>query len=93
MKWGGVRNGGAKPALLHRLVWGAVVERRLERWLSAAAVGNGNDRRILAARVLEVRSDLYQHLLRRGYAMPVSVAAKWSSRGEPRFVKTGCLMH
>lgn len=39
-----------------------------------------------------VNTLLYQHL-RRGYAMPVSVAAKWSSRGEPRFVKTGCLMH
>ena len=91
MKWGGVRNGGARPALLHRLVWGAVVERRLERWLSAA-VGNGNDRRILAARVLEVRSE-YTSTSVVAVAMPVSVVAKWSSRGEPRFVDTKCLMH
>ena len=33
VKWGCLRNGGARPA---QLVWGAVVESRLERWLSAA---------------------------------------------------------
>lgn len=33
VKWGCFRNGGARPA---QLVWGAVVESRLERWLSAA---------------------------------------------------------
>ena len=33
VKWGCFRNRGARPA---QLVWGAVVESRLERWLSAA---------------------------------------------------------
>ena len=33
VKWGCFRNGGARPA---QLVRGAVVESRLERWLSAA---------------------------------------------------------
>lgn len=54
--------------------------------------GNGNDRRMLAARVLEVRSE-YSSTSVVAVAMPVSVVAKWSSRGEPRFVDTKCLMH